>query len=260
MIQSIIDTKWLEQLCCRTDHVLWNSYRFAQGVPGAERPRVMFPHRGQERRVSEQEACFAFVSALFSDPASRSWAFAAEAPTRLSYRFTGPKAQRARTDLALYCDTDDAIALAVEFKSGGRSGRSEKDDSIKKDIAKILAEQPHALWFHVVRSVNNSTLQGLLQTLKSAISHLSNPVNLGKYLEPGKLSKPRAKVIFFHICVLNPDMTASIHRVLDYIPGQPNDEFFTIKTIATRNSLKIADRQGWSVYQQSTERPSLAPV
>lgn len=264
MTQSMKDIEWLEQLCRRTDDILWGSYRFALGRPGAAWPQVMFPRKGQERRVSEQEARFAFVSALLSDPASDLWAFAAEAPTRLSYRFaqrgTGSKAQRARTDLTLYHDQDDPLALAIEFKSGGRSGKSEKDDSINKDIAKVLAEQPDALWFHVLRSANNSTLQGLLHTLDSAISRLSNPATLGEYLAPGKLPEPRAKTIFFHICVLNPDMTASIHRVLDYIPGQPNDEFFTIKTNSTRNSLEIKDRQGWSVYQQSTERHSLAPV
>lgn len=259
MAQSIINSEWLEQLCRRTDDILWGSYGFALGVPGAGWPRVMFPQKGHQCRVSEQEARFAFVSALLSDRASCSWAFAAEAPTRLSYRFekrgTGANAQRARTDLALYRDNDEAPALAVEFKSRGRSRTAEKDESINKDIAKILAEQPHALWFHVVRSVNNSTLPGLLRTLESAISRLSNPGKLGEYLAPGKIPEPRAKTIFFHICVLNPDMTASIHRMLDYVPSQPNAKFFTIETTATRKSLKISEKQGWSIYRPECRIP-----
>src|SRR5450759_3714974 len=76
-----------------------------------------------------------------------------------SYRFalggSGAKAQRALTDLALYRHAHDEPALAVEFKSGGRSGKSEMDESIRKDVAKVLAEQPEALWLYVVRSVNN---------------------------------------------------------------------------------------------------------
>jgi hypothetical protein len=63
----------------------------------------------------------------------------------------------------------------------------------------------------------------------------------------------------------------SIHKVLDYIPGKPKDEFFTLVTTATGAApgaapetaaagappetaaagapLEIADGQGWSVYR-----------
>jgi hypothetical protein len=253
MASTAIDQEWLERLCRRTDDILWRSYRFALGVSDAPWPRVMFPVKGHERRVGEQEARFAFLAALLGDPASASWAFAAEAPTRLSYRFAqrgaSPRAQRALTDLALYRGDSDAAALAVEFKSGGRSGKSEQDDSIRKDVAKILAEQPPALWFHVVRDSSDAMLQGLLRTLDGAISLLSNPYKLGAYLAPGKTPAPRAKTIAFHLCVLNPDVTLSVHRVLDYVPGKPKDEFFTLATTAAEASLEVADGQGWSVYR-----------
>jgi hypothetical protein len=245
--------RWLEELCRRTDDVLWSSYGFSLGVAGAPWPRVMFPLKGHERRVSEQEARFAFVSALLAEEGRETWAFAAEVPTRLSYRFaqrgTGLKAQRALTDLALYRHGHDQVAIAVEFTSGGRSGKSEIDESIRKDVAKILAEQPDALWFHVVRNANSATLQGLLRTLDAAISLLSSPVRLSDYLAPGKTVEPRAKTIAFHICILNPDMTASIHRVLDYVPGRPEHDFFAIETTATRSSLEIAEGQGWNVHR-----------
>ncbi len=121
-----------------------------------------------------------------------------------------------------------------------------------------MAEQPPALWFQVVRDASAATLQGLLRTLDTAISQLSNPYKLGAYLAPGKTPEPRAKAIAFHVCVLNPDVTVSIHRVLDYVPGKPKDEFFTLATTAAdgppeqtqpRASLEIADGQGWSVYR-----------
>jgi len=246
---------WIEMICRHTDEILWNSYRFALEPSDASWPRVMFPQKGKERRVSEQEARFAFVAALLTDNAADPLAFAAEVPTKLSYRFahrgTGLKAQRALTDLALYRPDHEAPALAVEFKSGGRSGKSAKDESIKKDIAKVLAEEPDVLWFHVLRSVNSATLQGLLHTLDEAVSLLSNPFRLADYLAPGKTVKPRAKAIAFHICVLNPDMTASIHRLLDYVPGKSTGDFFTIATRATRTSLEIADGQGWTVHRRS---------
>ena len=189
--------EWLRDLCRRADEVLWQSYRFALGAAGAPWPRVMFPQKGQVRRVGEQEARFAFVAALLAEAGPEPWAFAAEVPTRLSYRFAhrgaGEKAQRALTDLVLYRHGHDEPALAVEFKSGGRSGKSEIDESIRKDVAKILAEQPDALWFHVVRGANSETLQGLLRTLDEAISRLSSPFRLSDYLAAGKTVEPRAK-------------------------------------------------------------------
>jgi hypothetical protein len=243
---------WLERLCRRTDEFLWASYRFALGEDGATWPRVMLPLKGRERRAGEQEARFAFVAALLADPAADQWAFASEVPTRLSYRFAqrgDAKAQRGLTDLALYRRPQDEPALAVDFKSGGRSGKSEIDEGIRKDVAKVLAEQPDALWFQVARDLNEATLQGLLRTLDAAISRLSNPFKLRDYLAPGKTVEPRAKVIAVHICILNPDVTVSVHRVLEYVPGRPERDFFTLETRSAQASLEIADGRGWNVHR-----------
>ena len=46
-------------------------------------------------------------------------------------------------------------------------------------------------------------------------------------------------------------MTASIHGVLDYVPGKPKHDFFTIEVAATRDSLAIAEGQGWDVVRGS---------
>jgi hypothetical protein len=245
---------WLERLCRRADDVLWDSYRFALGAADAPWPCVMFPLKGHERRIGEQEARLAFVAALLADADAASWALAAEVPTRLSYRFaqrgSGLKAQRALTDLALYRRPHDEPALAVEFKSGGRSGKTEIDESMRKDVAAILAEQPDALWFQVVRDANDATLSGLLRTLDAAISRLSNPFKLRDYLAPGKTVEPRAKTIAVHVCILNPDATLSLHRALKYVPGKPERDFFTVATTATGTALDFADGQGWSVYRR----------
>jgi len=248
-----VNQQWLEGLCHRADELLWGSYRFSLGEGEVVWPRVMLPLKGRERRAGEQEARFAFVAALLADPAADDWAFASEVPTRLSYRFAqrggDAKAQRGLTDLALYRRPHDEPALAVDFKSGGRSGKSEIDEGIRKDVAKVLAEQPDVLWFQVARDLNEATLQGLLRTLDAAISRLSNPFKLRDYLAPGKTVEPRAKTIAVHVCILNPDVTASVHRVLDYVPGRPERDFFALETASADASLDIADGQGWDVHR-----------
>jgi len=251
---------WVEEVCRRTDVLLWDGYSFAMGAADASRPTLIFPRKGQEPRVGEQEARLAFVAALLADKASGSFAFAAEVPTRLSYRFahkdSGLKAQRALTDLAIYHGDGDEPALAVEFKSGGRSGKSVADESVRIDMAKVLAEEPDALWFHVLRSASNTSLQSLLRTLDEAVSLLSNSFRLSGYLARGKAVEARAKTIVFHVCVLDPDVTVSIHRSLDYVPGRPQDDFFTIVTKETRSSLEVAEGQGWSVHRPAHFSPS----
>ena len=100
-----------------------------------------------------------------------------------------------------------------------------------------------------MRSANSATLQGLLRALDEAISRLSSPIRLSEYLAAGKTVEPRAKKIAFHICVLNPGVTASIHSVLDYVPGKPRHDFFAIDVEATRDSLEIAEGRGWDVFR-----------
>ena len=273
MTDQTIDQEWLARLCRQGDEILWEGYRFALGEPGAVWPRLLFPLKGKERRVGEQEARVALIAALLADSAAREWALAVEAPTRLSYRLaggaSGPRAQRALTDLALYHGDDDSPALAVEFTSGGRSGKSEHDDSIRRDMAKVLAEQPAVLWFHVLRDAGGNAVAGLLRALDGAISLLSNPYRLAAYVAPGKTPEPRAKPIAFHLCILDQSLSASLHRVLDYVPGRPDDEFFSLSESAgARGSIggwapggrpdapptvavaiELAERRGWSVHR-----------
>jgi len=276
MTDQTIDQEWLARLCRRGDEILWEGYRFALGEPGAAWPRLLYPVKGKERRVGELEARVALIAALLADPDAGTWALAVEAPTRLSYRLagraSGPRAQRALIDLALYHGDDDGPALAVEFTSGGRSGKSEHDDSIRRDMAKVLAEQPAVLWFHVVRGTSGAALSGLLRALDAAMSLLSNPYRLAAYVAPGKTPEPRAKPIAFHLCIMEPAFTASLHRVLDYVPGRPDDEFFSLhegagapgpvtgapapagrpnapSTVAA--TIELAERRGWSVYRQA---------
>jgi hypothetical protein len=239
-----VDPLWLAALCRRTDALLFEGDSFVRAVgggrgaardasPAATWPRILFPPRGKERRLSEQEARFAFVAALLDEPAPHEWAFAAEAPTRLSYRFPqrggASKAQKGLTDLALYRGDPDRPALAVEFKAGGRWGKSENDQSIRMDVAKLIAEEPDGLWFHVLRDANAQTLRGAVGALAAAIADLSSRFRLADYLAPGKQAEPRPKRLTFHLCLLGEGPAVALHRELEYAPGKFRPELLDLE-------------------------------
>ena len=100
-----------------------------------------------------------------------------------------------------------------------------------------------------MRDANTATLQGLLHTLDEAVSRLSSPVRLSDYLAAGKTVEPRAKKIAFHICVLNAGVTASLHGVLDYVPGKPKRDFFGVDVTRRPRGPQIAEGQGWEVFR-----------
>ena len=253
-----IDQEWLARLCRRGDEILWGAYRFALAEPGAAWPRLLFPLKGREHRIGEQDARVALIAALLTDPDGGAWALSVEAPTRLSYRpggrAAGPRAQRAVTDLALYRG-GDGPDLAVAFTSGGRSGKAEHDDGIRREMAQVLAEQPAALWFHIVRDAGGPAVAGLLRALEAAVSLLSNPYKLAAYVAAGKTPEPRAKPIAFHLCLMETGLTASLHRVLDYVPGRPDDDFFSLDAgagpLTLAAAVELAERRGWSVHRQA---------
>lgn len=211
--------------------------------------RMLFPRLGNAPRVSEQEARFAFVAALagFSSPGGL--LFAVENPTSIAYRFknmgVGTKATRARTDVALY-DAKMPV-LNVEFKASGRSEARESFGDISKDMAKLVAERVDGMWFHVLRRANNSTIKGLLAVLGKQLAALSDSAELASFTDPDRTAKPEPKRLIFHICVLDPTMRTSIHRVLEYSPADVPHGFFKVECAATKSSLNVAPGQGWSV-------------
>ncbi len=155
----------ISTVCKQTDNVLWNA--FGRGNQKACLPHLFFPqYRSKGLRVSEQEARFAFVEAL----SKNSLLYSVEAPTSKTYRFSGKsnKQQSAQTDLALY-NFKGAYICRVEFKSQGYTTKRKDTFDIDKDIQKLLREPVWGLWFHLLRSVDNSTLNGLFNVMNSKI-------------------------------------------------------------------------------------------
>ena len=187
---------WLRELCRRADEVLGAVTASPWARPVRHGRASCSRRRARYGGVRAQEARFAFVAALLAEPDPEPWAFAAEVPTRLSYRFAGrgaaEKAQKALTDLALDRHGHDEPALAVEFKSGGRSGRSEIDEGIRKDVAEDLAEPRRAVVPRRARRQHHHSPGAAAHPGRGGLS-LSSPVRLSDYLAAGKTVEPRAK-------------------------------------------------------------------
>ena len=259
MVRLGLDESWLLEVCRRTDEILWESYAASCSADASDAEcRLLFPLREADRRVSEQEARFAFVLALAEQPPSGVM-FSPENPTRCKYRFKrageGTRVASGRTDIALYdcCDTTLPI-LNIEFKASGRSGNASDSEDIRKDMAKLVAEgyeeRPvDGMWFHLLRSTNNSSLHGLLGALRRELVQLSDKDTLARYSDPNDPAVPRRKRIAFHVCIINPVMKASVHRVLDYDPARVPEEFFMLDYTARRNGLDIPDGQAWDVQR-----------
>ena len=176
--------------CQHADNFLWNAYERSALVQfrNLGEGRLLFPnYRGGLLRVSEQEARFAFVESLNRGPLL----YSVEAPTDKLYQFTGKTPLSAQTDLALH-DGNGKRICNVEFKAKGVSPSANKHFSISKDLQKLLREPIWGLWFHLLESVNNSTINNFLSVLAAQIWEVHQKF-IGDIESPG---------LTIHICVL----------------------------------------------------------
>jgi hypothetical protein len=74
----------------------------------------------------------------------------------------------AQTDLTLYARNREPI-LNVEFKAKGFSTSARNLSTIKKDLQKLLREPIAGMWFHILQSVDNSTLPKLFGAITKSL-------------------------------------------------------------------------------------------
>ncbi len=181
----------ISEACKRTDCGLWDAYvrsawRSQTHESGAG--RLIFPRdRGDALRVSEQEARFAFVEALFQGPLR----YAVEAPTSKLYSFSGKTPLSAQTDLQVHGANEIGGICNVEFKAKGVSP-SRNNCSIYKDVQKLLREPVWGLWFHLLESTDNSTINKFLNVMAQQLGKVQD--KFGKDVEAPGLT--------LHVCVL----------------------------------------------------------
>jgi len=230
----------LKAIIKQTDMLLWNSYHASLNSQyDALNTRLIFPKSASKSiRVSEQEARFIFSNQLNNSP----FLFSVETLTQQGYQQKGKNKTGARTDLTIYSGTGKRI-LNVEFKAGTISPRAKTKFPISKDIQKMLHEENNGLWFHILESVNNSTIKNLFGTFKESILEYINE-------SPDAIKN---KNIIFHICVLKHKFSLQRELKLEINEELENnlDEFFNVDYRVSRDNLKsFSNDQGWIYFHQ----------
>ena len=226
----------------KADRALWASYAAAfEGKPPPTGICLQFARytSGQTQcvRVSEQEARFAVAAQL----QAAGILFSIETPTSMAYCLTGEGSRSAQTDLTIY-SAHDAPFLNVEFKAGGVSSGRESVFPISKDLQKIVREERDAIWFHLLESVNNSTLLNLWQVL---VDELRRNVQ-----EHGQKTKPKRLQI--HICVLRHQF--AVQRVLHLHPALVTEAWLTDMPmfeheVSRSDLIRVGEANGWEVVR-----------
>jgi len=153
---------------------------------------LFFPKKNNNSvRVSEQEARFAFVEALFKK--NYGYKYCIETPTKKAYKFSDGKprqddaGQSALIDLSL---SKNKELIHIEFKEG-----NPREDAITKDIVKLCHEDVEkAVWFHLLKNSDLGTLRSIFDKFISAFHHID---------------KFKKKEIYFHIYILEKELSFS---------------------------------------------------
>lgn len=245
----------LPELCRATDRLLWQAFFNSSKEPFdlTAPSKLIFPKYGRRTpvklRVSEQEARFAFVESLRDRP----FLYSVETPTLESYQLTGSKPLSAQSDLTLYYPTGEQICN-VEFKSKGASPQAKSHFSIVKDLEKLLREGVNGLWFHLLESVNNTTIPNLIKVIATGLE----TVRLETFRKDSN-KQIKSPQLVIHVCVLEPGF--SMHRAFslsaNHVPSATEiwDEDRMSLTVS-RSELLEAKGQGQWIFHRSDGRVS----
>lgn len=150
--------------------------------------KLVFPKlRAPEQiRVSEQELRFAFANLLENNSLNYlNLYYSVETPTEELYSFSNEKGnpRSASTDMSLYtkdiseflelnskCDNTPKEfykLLNIEFK-----GHNPEETAFAKDIEKLLCENIHGAWCHIIENSNKATLNSIKNKLTKGIEIL----------------------------------------------------------------------------------------
>src|SRR5579871_3181569 len=174
------DIKELNVEVCR---YLWRMSAVGES-PSVLSPHLIYPeYTSHNRRVSEQEARFAYAEVLTSSP----YYYSVETPTEERYMFTGNTEISARSDMSLYLLLENGLTKVanVELKAG-----NPRPTHIAKDVEKLVREGTrggpvHGNWFHVLPAADHATVTVLLNKFHRAFDAVEQRPN---WQDAGQLS------------------------------------------------------------------------
>lgn len=229
----------LEQLLKKTDELLWNAYSVSLDKKyELRKSNLVFPvyqnKSSNELRISEQEARFLFAEALRSDK----FLFSIETPTINDYQQKGKGKRSAASDMSLYNSISGDKILNIEFKSEGISTKAKTSFTIEKDIEKILLEPTPGCWFHLLKSVDNSTIIELIKVLERDIICIKDKFN----------QSINNNLLTIHICVLEQGFSITIQLDVNTFN---KDIFNDIDYCITRKELKTFNSKSWVLHKNN---------
>lgn len=181
----------LSDLRLKLAHRLWSLQEGSlAGLADALPSHLIAPGDSNEARISEQEARIVLSQILDS---SYPWYYSVETPTVSTYKFSGKKKLRARSDMTLYSQPG-ARLIDIEFKEG-----NPHPSSIEKDICKLLREGRDGMWFHILRNTDHHTFSFLFEKIKKSLVKNANYANNRATDSYGD------RALTFAICVLAPE-------------------------------------------------------
>jgi len=140
--------------------------------PAALAPHLIYPSCGsKDRRVSEQEARFAFAELLTTSP----YYYSVETPTDEKHRRTGTRTRSAMSDMSLYLPADSGLRKVVNVEL---KGRNPAPDDVAWDVKKIVLERRDGTdvcgnWFGLLESAKWATFRSLFGKFRNAFSGLA---------------------------------------------------------------------------------------
>jgi len=220
-------TELFQQTCIK----LWN-LSDVESEPSALAPRLVYPLRGKEIRISEQEARLVCCSILDHS----SLFYSVETPTNKTYQQKGNKFIRGRTDLTIYKSGTQPFQrdIYIEFKNPGSS-----EKQVGKDIEQLVREGYTGGYFQIVCKTNSGTFKKLFQKYTYGF------IEYQKLFSPEEFSSKKISILFC-FCVLQKQKQKAYMRPFLYQPSKDQyEEYVTGFFDSSSSSLK----DNWQIFE-----------
>lgn len=229
----------------KTSNSLWeisNSFE----SPTKTSPKIIFPkiRNTNKIRICEQEARF-----VYSDILNQyDYFFSVETPTEELYGFSSNGKRSASTDLTLYILKEDKFKkiMNVEFKA-----HNPHYNHIEKDIQKLVFENIHGFWFHLLENIDLGTIKSLSKKFIDSF----NEKHTLDYIQKNKLEEFSA---IFYICVLNKKTSFFNHCYFNFEGNNFNIEKFKVYIQNFFNEITFFNQSidyekyqgGWKIWSK----------